>query len=105
MSGSLVPGRMGREMQYFSVKLVYVLYPGTMLVLSSFLFIFTMWRTRRLPTWKNSPLPLLYHGFELPPGYQATELSNLAYMEQASRAQYVVLQDHDDGLGFKLRST
>lgn len=103
LSNDVLSGKVRSEEQMFRINMAYVAFPGCMLCLGIYLLSFAMWRTRREPTWKSSILPFLYHGFE----YSATEpghhCRNLAWMEEASKQNKVVLRDDGDGLGLKLR--
>lgn len=87
----------------YEIKWLYVIYPGTMVALSSYLFLFAMWKTRRMPIWKTSLLPFLYHGFQHLAHEEGCNLSHLAWMENASKNRMVALRDEHDGLGLKLR--
>ncbi|KAF6809542.1 hypothetical protein CSOJ01_06833 [Colletotrichum sojae] len=95
-------GKVLMEAQYYEIDWNFVLYPGIMMFLSMYLFFSTVWRTRKSPAWKSSPLPLLYHGFERPVG-EKESLPDLAWMKEASEKHKVVLRNDNDGLGLKLR--
>ncbi|KAE9566361.1 hypothetical protein CGMCC3_g17476 [Colletotrichum fructicola] len=82
----------------------HIAYPLTMVVLSAYLLLFTMWWTRRMPVWKTSLLPFLYHGLQHPPYEQGYDLSSLGSMREMSNYQTVALRDEDDGLGLRLRN-
>ncbi|KAH0427224.1 hypothetical protein CcaCcLH18_09781 [Colletotrichum camelliae] len=82
----------------------HIAYPLTMVVLSAYLLLFTMWWTRPMPVWKTSLLPFLYHGLQHPPYEQGYDLSSLGSMREASNHQTVALRDEKDGLGLRLRN-
>ncbi|TDZ41416.1 hypothetical protein CTRI78_v009651 [Colletotrichum trifolii] len=103
MSQDAVVGEAGKEEQLFLTHHWFILYPGIMLACSMYLLGYAMWRTRHQPAWKTSLLPFLYHGFERPVADYENS-SNLAWMEEASKLEYVVLRDDADGLGLKLRA-
>lgn len=96
-------GQNGSEEGVYTIAWVYVIFPGVMLILSLYLFAFTVWLTRGMPAWKNSLLPFLYHGFDRPVSYEGYDLYSLPWMEEISKEKKVVLRDDDDGLGLRLR--
>lgn len=87
----------------YVIDWVYVIYPGVMLLLSLYLFVITMVLTRRMPAWKTSLLPFLYHGFDRPMSDLGYDLSSLPWMEEISKEKRVVLRDDGDGFGLRLR--
>ncbi|CAI0647117.1 unnamed protein product [Colletotrichum noveboracense] len=91
--------RMGHLSQYSTLS------GRAMLILTLYLFTFTVWATRNMPVWKSSLLPYLYHGFDRPILNSRYDLSSLPWMEEFSKEKRVVLRDADDGLGLKLRET
>ncbi|GKT76192.1 hypothetical protein ColTof4_08615 [Colletotrichum tofieldiae] len=102
-SDSKVFGETWAVTQFWVVKWRNIPYMALLLALSTYLFSFAMWRTWGQPTWKNSVLPFLYHGFEHPAREQGKDSSNLVWMERASKQKHVVLRNDFDGLGLKLR--
>ncbi|KAF9873082.1 hypothetical protein CkaCkLH20_09592 [Colletotrichum karsti] len=103
LSNNTISGQVGLYGQFFKIDTLYVLYPGLLLVFSTYLLAYTIWRSWNEPTWKTSLLPLLYHGLESPALDHGRASTNLAWMKKSGDHKKVVLRDNDDGLGLKLR--
>ncbi|EQB52892.1 hypothetical protein CGLO_07436 [Colletotrichum gloeosporioides Cg-14] len=95
----------GQTAPFFSylIRWHYMIYSGVMLVLSTYLLLYAMWKTRRMPVWKTSLLPFLYHGFQTPAYEEGYDLSHVAWMQEESKNRMVALRDEQDGHGLKLR--
>lgn len=89
----------------YRISWYYMVYPGVMLVVSTYILIYAMWKTRRMPVWKTSLLPFLYHGFQNTAIEDGHDLSHLAWMQEASKSRIVALRDEHDGHGLKLRDS
>ncbi|KAF5501580.1 hypothetical protein CGCS363_v006288 [Colletotrichum siamense] len=96
-------GQNGSFEPIFHIEWKYTIYPGAMLILTLYLFAFTVWATRSMPVWKSSLLLYLFHGFDRLVLDSRYDLSSLPWMEEFSKEKKVVLRDADDGLGLKLR--
>ncbi|KAF0320237.1 hypothetical protein GQ607_012499 [Colletotrichum asianum] len=103
--GHLMVGQAANNGGRYAIKWYWTIYSGTMMVLSTYIFLFAVWKTRKMPVWKTSLLPFLYHGLQHPTKDDRYELSHLAWMEHASRNRRVTLRDEGDGLGLKLRDS
>ncbi|KAF6822946.1 hypothetical protein CPLU01_11699 [Colletotrichum plurivorum] len=102
-SGTTISGKVHVIEPYYDIYWRFALYPGLLLLLSMCFVFVTMWRTWKLPVWKTSPLPMLYHGFDRPVGGDQYDVTNLAWMTQVSKKTQVRLEDREDGVGLKLR--
>ncbi|KAF6787579.1 hypothetical protein CMUS01_16449, partial [Colletotrichum musicola] len=83
-SRTTISGKVHVIEPYYDIYWRFVLYPGLLLLLSMCFMFVTMWRTWKLPVWKTSPLPMLYHGFDRPVGGEQYDVTNLAWMTQVS---------------------
>ncbi|KAF6808462.1 hypothetical protein CSOJ01_07505 [Colletotrichum sojae] len=85
VSGTNISGKVHVIEPYYDIYWRFALYPGLLLLLSMCFVFVTMWRTWKLPVWKTSTLPMLYHGFDRPVGGEQYDVTNLAWMTQVSK--------------------
>ncbi|KAL3292649.1 hypothetical protein RB213_004876 [Colletotrichum asianum] len=98
-------GKNGSFEPILNIEWKYTIYPGVILIMTLYLFAFTVRATRDMPVWKSSLLPSLHHGFDRPVLGWNYDLSSLPWMEGFSKEKRVVLWDAGDGLGLRPRGT
>jgi hypothetical protein len=90
------------ENVFFKVNAQYILLPAIMLGLSVFFFLGVALWTRKENAWRNSQLPLLYHGLESA-GPRYWEVTKMAEMWEAAGATEVQMSSGKDGGELRLQ--
>lgn len=89
----------------FTVKWTWAAYPVGMLLVSTALFVITIWQSRKDAIWKNSFLPTLYHSFGSSEGVgtYAYDLRELEGMQEVAANQKARMVADENWIGKRLK--